>query len=157
MTRTRIAPILIFAAGALMTPQKALAARECTIADARGNYGFQFFGFIAAPNAPPDTPPVAFAETGIMMVDGHGKVSGESTFMIGGVGKLEHSFWGTVHINPNCTGTSSVEDSLGFKNLTSYWAILKPGEEILLTSTNPGSAVNGRLERRQRPQRQRED
>jgi hypothetical protein len=153
MTRIRIATILIFAAGALLMPQKALAARGCTTADARGNYGFQFFGFIAVPNAPPNTPPAAFAETGIMIVDRHGNIRGESTFMIGGVGKFEHSFQGTVQINPNCTGTSSVDDNLGITNLTAYWVILKPGEEVLLTSTNPGNAVNGRLEVRGSPER----
>jgi hypothetical protein len=50
-----------------------------------------------------------------------GNVSRESTFMIGGVGEFEHSFHRTVQINPNCTGTSSVDDNLGSNDLTSYW------------------------------------
>ena len=106
--------MLILGAGALIaagvftmrlrTPQKVSAQGGCSIADAVGSYGFQFAGSV---QSAPQGPFVAFAETGKWNVESSGRITGVSKFSFGGT-YFDHTFEGTVQINPDCTGSSVV-------------------------------------------------
>lgn len=137
---------VLIAAGGSMTrlgaTEKTETKSTCVQADAAGDYGFQFFGFI---RPSPNEDFVPFAESGKMLIDAQGNLSGSSTFSVGGQ-ILSHTFEGSITVKSDCTATSVIpEDSLGFKNLTSFWVIVKPGRDALLTSTSSAGAVNGRV------------
>ncbi len=135
------AGVLIFRCSA---PPKDRKQAGCTNADARGDFGYQFQGWV---QSDPRGPFLLFAETGRWTADGAGNYNGSSTFSYGGK-FFTHTFTGTYQINPDCSGSAIVpKDSLGSTNLKFYWVIVEPGEEILLVSMAGVSAVNGRAER----------
>jgi hypothetical protein len=123
-------------------------SRACTIEDARGNYGMQFFGSISSGQGLPFVP---FAETGILnVVNTAGDITGTGRYSFGGF-LVTHTFKGSVTVDANCMAKSTITDinpdgSLGAP-LTAVWVILKPGEEIMMTSEATGGAVNGVLKR----------
>jgi hypothetical protein len=133
----------------LAAPRKVDAARGCTRADARGTYGFQFTGF--APKVFPGvSAELPFAETGTFVVGARGSLDGSSNLSYGGL-ILRQTFSGEVTVDPDCTArVSGVNHTFG-KSFDLSWVMVKPGEEILLFSHEPGSAANGRAERIMRP------
>jgi hypothetical protein len=120
--------------------------RACTIDDARGSYGMQFFGSVSPGQGQPFVP---FAETGILnVINSAGDITGTGRYSYGGF-LVTHSFKGKVTVDPTCMAKSTITDvnpdgSAG-GSLTATWVILKPGEEIMMTSEAPGGAVNGML------------
>jgi hypothetical protein len=133
----------------LAAPQKVDAARGCTRVDARGTYGFQFTGF-APDRFPGERATLPFAETGTFVVGARGHLEGSSDLSHGGT-ILSQTFSGEVTVDPDCTArVSGVNHKLG-RPFELSWVMVKPGEEILLFSHEPGSAANGRAERIIRP------
>jgi hypothetical protein len=135
--------IAVAAVMLLALPQKARAAKGCTLNDARGTYGFQFSGFSPDMAGQPTFP---FAETGRWVVDAAGNITGESRYSYGGM-IFTHTFAGTLTVYPDCTAVSNVVDDPNGFHLESFWVIVKPREEVLLTSLTPGGVANGRAER----------
>jgi hypothetical protein len=125
-------------------PRAVSAAPGCSVADARGEYGFQFFGTIQ-----PGTPaPLTFAETGKMVVDRDGKLTGEGQYSAGGF-FVTHRFTGSVDVKPDCTAIANIDDTFNSAgslfHAQAYWVIVKPHEDILMTSLAQSGAVNGRM------------
>jgi hypothetical protein len=134
----------------LVAPQKVDAARGCTRADARGTYGFQFTGFAPKVFRPGEPAELPFAETGTFVVGARGNLRGSSNLSYGGL-ILKQTFSGEVTVNPDCTALVSGLNHTFDKSFELSWVMVKPGEEILLFSHEPGSAANGRAERIMRP------
>jgi hypothetical protein len=122
-------------------PKKASAQSGCTLQDAQGAYAVQLTGYV-----PGEAGLAPFVEGGRWVADTRGNFKGSSVMSVGGH-YFEHSFTGTVTVNPDCTGRAHVESSLGWPNLNVHWVITNPGQEILLTGLVPGSATNGRAVR----------
>jgi hypothetical protein len=122
--------------------------RVCTIDDARGNYGMQLFGSVSPSQGQPFVP---FAETGILnVINGAGDITGTGRYSFGGY-MVTHSFKGTVTVDPSCMAKSTItdinQDGSAGGSQSATWVILKPGEEIIMTSEAPGGVVNGTLKR----------
>jgi len=85
-----------------------LHAAKCSNASLRGTYGFSSQGFT---EVTPDISSAGFvpwAETGLIVYDGHGNIS-SGTFTVNTTtangGPLRGTFTGTYTVNGDCTGT----------------------------------------------------
>jgi len=78
-------------------------ARQCSLANVAGSYGYTANGFIAI--APGSVVPVAAA--GMITFDGTGHVTGSQTRVLAG-NSLDETYSGTYSVNSNCTGTFAV-------------------------------------------------
>ena len=78
-------------------------ARECSLANVAGSYGYTASGFVATS---PGTFVPAAAE-GRLTFDGKGHVNGIQTRVVAG-SSLDETFSGTYSVNPNCTGSFTV-------------------------------------------------
>jgi hypothetical protein len=135
-------------------PHKVAAARRCTLADARGTYGFQFSGFAPTDFADPQSAAtVPFAETGTFVVRAQGAFEGSSNLSYGGQ-VFGQTFSGQVTVHPDCTAEVSGVNHTSGGPFSVYWVMVKPGETILLFSPARGTAVNGRAERMRLPRRE---
>lgn len=91
--------IIFFAALVALTP--AVQAHGCSMSDVAGNYGHTSTGTIV-------TPPVgAFATVGHVTFGPTGTLSGAQTTSIAG-NFFDETVSGTYTVNPDCTGTATV-------------------------------------------------
>ena len=136
-----IAAMLLFG---ITEPRVVKAAPGCKTEDARGDYGFQFFGTVQ-PGIPT---PATFAETGRMTVDKNGNLSGLGQYSLGGF-FVSHTFTGKVNVKADCTAIADIKDTFNSAgtlfDAQAFWVIVKPGQDILMTSLAQTGAVNGRM------------
>ncbi len=99
MTRTLFG--VIFFAALMVTPA-AVHARSCSLTDSAGNYGFTLTGVVIL-----GTAPVPIAAVGRATLDAAGNVSGTESRSVGG-GFADETFTGTYAVNPDCTGTTTL-------------------------------------------------
>ena len=92
----------IFMAALFGTPGAA-HARSCALTDSAGNYGFTLTGVVI-----PGTAPVPIAAVGRAALDAAGNVTGTESRSVGG-GFADETFTGTYTVNPDCTGTASLD------------------------------------------------
>ncbi len=90
---------MFFLAGLLLSGAPAAQANSCTMASAAGKYGFTLTGLLILP-----TGPVPIAAVGRVTVDAAGNFSGTESRNVGG-GFAEETITGTLTVNPDCTGT----------------------------------------------------
>ncbi len=90
----------VFLASLLIVP--AANARSCSLADSAGNYGFTLTGVVIL-----STGPVPIAAAGRITLDAKGNVSGTESRSVGG-GFADETFTGSYAVNPDCTGTATV-------------------------------------------------
>jgi len=100
-------PFLVASGTAKKTPPGG-----CSLETFKGTYALFGEGMVTAqiPGFPP--PPVLFAHNGIFTADGAGNFSGEDTASFDGV-IVPGTFTATYAINPDCTGSAVITDSLG--------------------------------------------
>jgi len=91
----------IFLATLLGTPGAA-HARSCSLTGTAGNYGFTLTGVVIL-----GTGPVPIAAVGRAALDATGNVSGTESRSVGG-GFADETFTGTYAVNPDCTGTTTL-------------------------------------------------
>jgi hypothetical protein len=77
-------------------------ARSCSLRGTAGKYGFTLTGVVI-----PSTGPVPIAAVGRAVLDDSGNVSGTESRSVGG-GFADETFTGTYTVNPDCTGTATL-------------------------------------------------
>jgi len=98
MARTALG-IILFATLVALSP--AVKANGCSMSDVAGNYGYTSSGTIV-------TPPVgAFATVGHVTFGPTGTLTGSQTTSIAG-NFFNETVSGTYSVNPDCTGTATV-------------------------------------------------
>lgn len=100
LTRTTVG-IVLMAALASLAP--AAHAKSCSLAGTSGNYGFTLTGVVILP-----TGPVSVAAVGRATLDASGNASGTEARSLGG-GFADETFTGTYTVNPDCTGTATID------------------------------------------------
>jgi len=101
LNMTRILFGVIFFAALIGTPASA-QARSCSLTDSAGNYGFTLTGVVIL-----GTAPAPIAAIGRATLDAGGNVSGTESRSVGG-GFADETFTGTYAVNPDCTGTTTL-------------------------------------------------
>jgi hypothetical protein len=77
-------------------------ARSCSLRGTAGKYGFTLTGVLIL-----GTGPVPIAAVGRAVLDDSGNVSGTESRSVGG-GFADETFTGTYAVNPDCTGTTTL-------------------------------------------------
>ena len=93
----------IFLVSLLLVP--VANARSCSLTDSAGKYGFTLKGAVIL-----GTGPVPIAAVGRAALDATGNVNGAESRSVGG-GFADETFTGTYTVNPDCTGTTSLNFS----------------------------------------------
>jgi hypothetical protein len=78
-------------------------AAHCSVAATAGKYGFTLTGTVILP-----TGSVPIAAVGSATLDAAGNASGTESRSVGG-GFADETFTGTYTINPDCTGTATIQ------------------------------------------------
>ena len=149
MKRIAASTALVLAFGtvlALVPPTKAQAEhRSCSNATLRGGFGYTATGTLIGAPAPFAGP---FGEVGRATFDGDGNTSGTAT-LSANANIVNITFTGTYTVNPDCTGSMTLNVSpLGITG-TSFFVIDDDGLEIRTISADQGIAVETRVYRKQ--------
>lgn len=135
--------ITVAAALALGIPSKAQAAgKECSNATLTGTFAFTSTGFIIAP--PPEAGP--FAIVGKQTFDGNGAFTAAATVSQNG-NIIPVTLAGTYVVNPDCTGTFTVQISPVGITTHVFIVIDDNGKEFQAIQTDPGVVVTGNARR----------
>jgi hypothetical protein len=130
----------VFTVAAALTLALAIAPtvqasdKGCSNNTLRGSYAQIGSGVVTAPadQAGP------FANVGTLFFDGNGGLTG--VIVVNGV-STPATETGTYKVNPDCTGTYTVEiDPFGITS-NAFFAIATNGDELEIIVTDPGSAI----------------
>lgn len=140
MKRSNIATTFAFAAVAVLALSIAPAAkaddRGCSNATVRGTFAYTSTGFITAP--PDFAGP--FAETGTQTFDGRGGTT--ATVMSSQNGNiLPLTITGTYTVNPDCTGTMTLQVSPIAVTVDVYFVIDDSGNGFQAIETDSGFVI----------------
>ena len=140
MNRSTIAKTFTIAAAAVLAvslaPTAKAADKGCTNATLAGTFSQKGSGVIISP------PSLAgpMANVGTLTFDGAGVVTGTVVNSLNGT-ILAGTETGTYHVNPDCTGTYTVQISpLGITG-SAYFVITDLTNEIQILTTDPGLVV----------------
>jgi len=114
----------------------------------RGGYGSGTTGLIntsSDPNALTIPTFVPFAEAAYFHFDGHGGLSGTSTADFGGL-VSPVTFIGTYTVNPNCTGSLTVNAGAN-GTVHRDLVIVDAGNEVEFVSTDPSVVIAGYMKK----------
>ena len=104
----------------------------CSLNTVRGTHAAQVSGWVGSGSAR-----VPYSEAGFVSIDGHGNITGESTFSLDGV-VGSRSIAGTYTVDPEtCTGEAT--SSIG----TFFFVIGDNGKQMRIVGTTPGTTVHG--------------
>lgn len=106
----------------------------CKLSSAKGAYGFSESGSIVGFGP--------YAAVGTIVSDGAGNMKGIFSESAGGAIGSGITFVGTYAVNPDCTGTAELTDSLG-RTGTRAFVIVQQGKEIQYVFTDPGFVATG--------------
>ena len=139
MIRTTITKTLGIAAltalGLAMAPMAKAENKGCSNATLKGTFSHLGTGFVTAP----PTMAGPLAGVGTDTFDGNGKMTGAATLNING-NPVSATETGTYKVNPDCTGTYTVQFSVGGSTNVSF-VITAGGDEIQGVCTDAGSVV----------------
>ena len=140
---------LCFVGLSMSQANKSKKGREFSNKDVQGNYGFSLNGdAVAGPIVGP------IAGVGQISADGDGNATAVRTLNVGGVVVLRQTAEGTIHVNPDGTGTSTflvkTIDPTGFPDAveTFDFVIVDKGKELKFIGTTLGVVARG-VSRRQ--------
>jgi len=146
--KTSIRKVLVvcfmFALGSSVLAQSASrndGGRPCSNKTLSGDYGAQIEGTEYIPNDP--NPPIKVDLRTVSMghYDGAGNVTFRDHVVVDGNPPEEE--WreasGTYSVNPDCTGSFSVDTAPGFPPIVVYFVVVKHGKEI--RGVTNGSAI----------------
>ena len=108
----------------------------CSLHSVVGTYGVSGGGTVGVGTANP----VQDTEVGLLTADGNGNVYGSVTFSANGT-LLAATYTGTYTVNPDCTASASINDSLG-EHLHEAGVVLKGGAEIRFIGIDPGAEIS---------------
>jgi len=119
-------------------------ATGCSLSTLKGTYSVQGQGTVVAqlPGFPP--PPFPFAEVALDFIDGAGNVSGNFTVNANGA-VISGIVAGTYTVNLDCTGTLSLQTSIGLP-VNEYFVVLRNGG-LRLVDTDPFVVVTRTMEK----------
>ncbi len=140
MNRTTILKTFAIAvAGALVvgiTTTAQAAAKGCSNATLKGTYAYTNTGFITAP--PAEAGP--FAGVGTQTFDGNGGTT--ATAWVSQNGNIvQVAITGTYTVNPDCTGTLTLQISPVGITGHAFFVISDNGAELRAINTDPGSVI----------------
>ena len=120
----------------LMPRAHADGNRQCSNATLQGAFGYTATGTLV----PPITPPVAgpFGEVGRQTFDGKGNTAGSATLNANG-SSAAITVTGTYTVNPDCTGTMTLNVAPIGIVTQSYLVIDNDGKQIRVISTDAGT------------------
>jgi hypothetical protein len=145
MKRSTIAKAFTLAALALGVAAAANAGNKgCSLATLKGTFADKETGFITAP--PELAGPIAGVN--IETFDGKGVLTGTGIVSLNG-NIVPGTFTGTYTVNPDCTGTYTVQNSLGL-TVHAFFVIDDGGNEFQDVITDPGTVITC-IARRQFP------
>jgi|SRR5208337_102769 len=145
MKRSTIAKAFTLAALALGVAVAANAGNKgCSLATLKGAFADKDTGFITAP------PELAgpFAGVNIDTFDGKGALTGTGIVSLNG-NIVPGTYTGTYTVDPDCTGTYTVQNSLGL-TVHAFFVIDDGGNELQIVITDPGTVITC-IARRQFP------
>lgn len=131
-TAKTLAVVTVFALALVAGPVAKAADWRCSDATLRGAYSDQDTGTIVGVGP--------FAGVNVDTFDGRGKMT------ISGISSVNGSVspgveTGTYHVNPDCTGTYTVQDSFG-DTFDGFFVISDGGDELRIVITDPGTVIN---------------
>jgi len=116
--------------------------KGCSSATLIGTFGFTSSGFRTAPS----TLAGPIAQVGTQTFDGYGGTTATATFNQNG-NTLRVTITGTYTVNPDCTGTFTLQVSpIGLTTRLSF-VIDDTGNELLVICTDPGVVLTGTARR----------
>ena len=121
---------------------------SCSVASLHGTYAIHAQGTIVGQLPPPfPAPPFPFGEAGILKLDGAGLVlsGSKSTVNLGGV-VLQPTTTGSYTVNSDCTGTITIQSSLGFV-LHDSIVVTDRGRRTVEVQTDPFTVITRTLEK----------
>jgi hypothetical protein len=127
-----------------VTPIAKADSRGCSNATLKGAFVDKDTGFITAPPALAGP----FAGVNLETFDGHGALTGTGIVSLNG-NVFPGTFTGTYTVNPDCTGTYTVQNSLG-STVHAFFVINDSGNELQIVITDPGTVITC-IARRQFP------
>jgi hypothetical protein len=140
MRRTIIAKTLAATAAMTLTVSIASTAqahdRECTDATLKGTFAYTNTGFLT------DPPPLAgpFAGVGTQTLDGNGATTATAWVSQNG-NVLLVTLTGTYTVNPDCTGTLTLDISPVGITAHAFFVIENDGAEFRAINIDPGQVV----------------
>lgn len=118
----------------------------CSQASLHGTYAIHAQGTVVGQLPPPfPNAPFPFGEAGIITLNGKGQHSGKTTVNLGGV-VLQPAFTGTYTVNPDCTGTITLESNAGFV-LHDAIVVTRGGRATVEVETDPFTVITRTLEK----------
>ena len=137
MKSTTIAKTLIAIAATLAVgiAPKAQAEDRCSNSTLNGSYAFTTTGTLVAPHPNPAVVAIVGRET----FDGNGNVSSSQIVSAGG-SIFPSNLAGTYQVNPDCTGTFSLQFAPG-DTINFFFVIDDHGKELQGIQTDPGAIV----------------
>ncbi len=118
----------------------------CSQASLNGPYGLEGQGTVLSGPPLGLSAPAPFGEVIIATFDGAGSFSGSAAVNVGGVVLNPVTFTGTYTVKSDCTGTATVNLSLGFP-LHNAIVVLGGGQRLVATDTDTFEVVQRRGER----------
>ena len=140
MKRNTIAKTFTMAAAAALalaiSPTAKADDKGCSNATLRGTFAYTSTGFITAP--PAFAGP--FAETGTQTFDGNGGTTAAVTLSQNG-NILAVTVTGTYKVNPDCTGTFTLQVSPIGITVHVFFVLDDSGQEFQAIETDPGLVI----------------
>ena len=139
MKRSAIKTFFAIAAGTAaflgVAPAGQAQGRTCSNMTVRGAFADKDTGVLTAP------PAVAgpFAGVSRETFDGNGNMTGAGMVSLNG-NIVAQTFKGTYTVNPDCTGTYTIQNSLGL-TIHGFFVIADAGNELHIVITDPGTVI----------------
>lgn len=127
-----------------LAPAAKAGNRGCSLATLKGAFADKDTGFLTAPPAMAGP----FAGVNLETFDGRGGLTGAGIVSLNG-NIVPGTFKGVYTVNPDCTGTYTVQNSLGL-TVHAFFVIADGGNELYIVITDPGTVITC-IARRQLP------
>ncbi len=110
----------------------------CSNATLKGSFAEKDTGFIMNPSPAPAS---LFAGVNLETFDGNGRITATGFATVDGNGAPQTET-GTYTVNPDCTGTYTVQISPGGFTAHAFFVIDDGGNELQIIVTDPGTVIN---------------
>lgn len=110
--------------------------KGCSNVSLKGTFADKDIGFFTAPNAAP----IPFAAINAITFDGNGNMTATGFGSVGGSGGPQTEV-GVYTVNPDCTGTYTVQINPGAITAHAYFVIDASGDELQIIVTDPGAVI----------------
>lgn len=118
----------------------------CSLASLNGRYAIEGQGTVVAQLPGFPAPPAPQGEVAIATLNGAGSFFGSATLNIGGLVLHSVAFTGTYTVNPDCSGTATVNTALGL-TLHNAIVVIGGGQLFIETETDPFQVIQRRGQR----------